>query len=100
MLFITLFVSDTTEYEYFSYQNGVGFMIACTLLGLFFILQSADMRTIYATIPSIGLLLLFTSGMLVKPDTLPRWAAPWMPSSSAIRWYVETLLLLLYLFSF
>ncbi len=51
----------------------------------------ANMRAVYGIIPFIGFFLFFFSGLTVKAQTLPSWAAPWMPSVSIIRWTMQGL---------
>jgi hypothetical protein len=52
-----------------------------------------DIRTAYRLVPAVGFLLFYFSGIPVRPDLLPRWAAPWLPSVSMIRWLTQGLLI-------
>ena len=63
--------------------------MASSTLMCVFIVQATELRSIYYAVPGVSFLLFFFSGMLVKPSTLPRWCAPWMPSISTIRWYMQ-----------
>ncbi len=75
--------------ESFYYLNMFGFQMASSVLCYFFVIQATEVRSIYYAIPGTAFLLFLFSGMLVKPSTLPRWCAPWMPSISAIRWFMQ-----------
>ena len=50
-----------------------------------------NIRSAYSVIPSVIFLLFFLSGLFIKPDTLPGWGQPWMPSVSIIRWGMQAL---------
>lgn len=63
-----------------------GFQMGSTILIMFFVYQATEVRSIYYAVPGVSFVLFYFSGMLVKPVTLPRWAAPWMPSMSLIRY--------------
>ena len=52
-----------------------------------------DVRQAYSAIPGLCFLLFVFSGLVFKPQTLPRWMAPWLPSMSIIRWAAQGLIL-------
>jgi hypothetical protein len=53
----------------------------------------ADVRSAYTAIPSLGFLLFFFSGIVIKPSTLPDWLAHWLPSISMVRWLTQSLVI-------
>lgn len=73
----------------FYYLNMFCFQLAHTLYIMFFVIQAKELRSIYYAIPGLGFFFFYFSGMLVKPSTLPSWAAPWMPSVSPVRWFMQ-----------
>lgn len=75
----------------FYYLNMFCFQMAHSLLMMFFVYQADQVRSIYYAVPGCSFVLFFFSGMLVKPSTLPSWAAPWMPSISLIRFVLAKL---------
>jgi len=48
-----------------------------------------DIRHAYSFIPGMSIMLFLFSGMIFKPDTLPNWMQPWLPSVSVIRWMAQ-----------
>ena len=50
-----------------------------------------DLRTAYGSVLSVALLLFVFSGLIFKPDILPSYLSPWVPSISIIRWYAQAL---------
>ena len=77
------------SYGTFYYLNMFLFQLAHTLYIMFCVVQSKEIRSIYYAVPGLGFFFFYFSGMLVKPSTLPSWAAPWMPSVSPIRWFMQ-----------
>lgn len=73
----------------FYYLNMFLFQLAHTLYIMFFVIPATELRSIYYAIPGLGFFFFYFSGMLVKPSTLPEWAAPWMPSVSPVRWFMQ-----------
>jgi ABC-type multidrug transport system ATPase subunit len=78
-----------SDNQAFYYINMFLFQLAHTLYIMCFILQASEQRSIYYIIPGLAFFFFYFSGMLVKPSTLPDWCAPWMPSVSPVRWYMQ-----------
>ena len=82
-----LFVVDTAP---FYLQITVLMVLSAATIGEAIICLSPDKdRTFYGLIPGFGFLLFFFSGLMVKPNTLPVWTRPWLPSFSIIRWAMQ-----------
>jgi hypothetical protein len=66
-------------------------MLAVTSAGLgeTLISLAPTLRDVYAIIPAIAFIFFFFSGLILKPDTLPEWTQPWVPSISIIRWAMQ-----------
>lgn len=52
-----------------------------------------DLRSAYGSTLFIALILFIFSGMIFKPDILPWYFAPWLPSVSIIRWFAQGLII-------
>lgn len=62
-----------------------------TILVMSFVYTLPNIRSAYSTVPAVAFLLFFFSGIVIKPSTLPRWLAPWLPSVSMVRWLTQAL---------
>jgi hypothetical protein len=58
-------------------------------LGETLISLAPSLRDVYAIIPAVAFIFFFFSGLILKPDTLPEWTQPWIPSVSIIRWAMQ-----------
>lgn len=70
---------------------GITIMLAVTAAGLgeTLICLAPSLRDVYALIPAIAFIFFFFSGLILKPNTLPEWTQPWVPSISIIRWAMQ-----------
>lgn len=61
-------------------------VLASVMLAEAIVVGAEDKRQCYTSIPGVAFLNFLFSGLFIKPQSLPRWMAPWAPSVSMIRW--------------
>jgi hypothetical protein len=65
-------------------------VLASATIGEALICLSPDKdRSFYSSIPAMGFVLFFFSGLMIRSDTLPEWTQSWLPSVSIIRWSMQ-----------
>jgi hypothetical protein len=63
--------------------------VTATILAQSIVMILPDIRSAYSAIPVLCMIFFMFSGIIFKPECLPRWLAPWLPSISAIRWIAQ-----------
>ena len=86
-------------HEWIGYQGGERglyfyTMVVLITLGFTMLVETVvsnlpDLRSSYGSVLSIALVLFIFSGLIFKPDILPWYLSPWLPSVSIIRWFAQ-----------
>lgn len=67
--------------------------LAFTMLVEVVVSTLPDLRSSYGSVLSIALVLFIFSGLIFKPDILPFYLSPWLPSISIIRWFAQGIII-------